>query len=112
MEPIKRKTKGVLAEMIKNTNPESLEKTRKEMMGKLDNKWHYTKDKDYPTMEEQGVNEDPSIQCLVVRKGFGACVLSWNPYYTCWDDEDGDDYECDKDDVVRWRYIDSLLAEK
>ena len=75
MEPIKRKAKGVLAEMIKNMNPESLEKTRKEMMGKLDNKWHYTKDKDYPTTEEQGVNEGSSIQCLVVRGIWCECTI-------------------------------------
>lgn len=29
-------------------------------------------------------------------------ILTWNSYYNVWDQEDGDDYECDPDDVPYW----------
>lgn len=32
-------------------------------------------------------------------------LLCWNEYHNVWDDEDGDDYYCDKDAVSHWMPI-------
>lgn len=29
-------------------------------------------------------------------------ILSFNTHYQCWDDEDGDDYNCDIEKVTHW----------
>lgn len=29
-------------------------------------------------------------------------ILTWNPHYTCWDDEEGDDYYCKPENVYCW----------
>jgi len=74
----------------------------------MDNKWHYTKDWDYPRLF--GRYESmvaPAIPCVVVVNGH-TLIRQWNVDYQCWDDEDGDDFFCKRDVVERWRYVDSL----
>lgn len=41
--------------------------------------------------------------CLIVRKG-GRYVemLCWNQRHQCWDDSEGDDYDCDPLDIGFW----------
>ena len=75
-------------------------------------KWHYTKDNDYPVAFGIYTNQAtyPQIPCLVELKTpcgwYG--VRFWNATQKCWDDEECDDYYCDKDGVVRWMYLDDL----
>ena len=78
----------------------------------MDKKWHYTKDGDYPVIfGEYEKKHYPQIPCLVeLRGGYG--VRYWNPTEECWDDEECDDYECEKDSVERWMYLDPLIDEK
>ena len=75
----------------------------------MDNKWHYTENDDYPVVfgkyEEYAY---PQIPCLVDYFG----VRYWNVKEQCWDDEEADDYFCDKNQITRWRYLDALLDEK
>lgn len=57
----------------------------------------------------------PQIPCLVVghlSTGYGYGVRYWNVTEQCWDDEECDDYECDKDKIEEWAYLDDLLPER
>ena len=72
-------------------------------------KWHYTKQNDYPQPRE-GRGENDEFQCLVYNRGQYQ-MLYWNCYYECWDDEQGDDYECDKDCVEKWEYLEHITNE-
>lgn len=54
----------------------------------------------------------PQIPCLVVghlSTGYGYGVRYWNVTEQCWDDEECDDYECDKNAVEKWCYLDDLI---
>ena len=33
----------------------------------------------------------------------------WNVTVQCWDDEECDDYECDKEAVEEWAYLDDII---
>lgn len=44
--------------------------------------------------EKPGLKSYEQIPCLVKLNGDFA-ILVWNCEHNCWDDEDGDDYECD-----------------
>ncbi len=53
----------------------------------------------------------PQIPCLVkgqLSSGYGYGVRYWNVECQVWDDEECDDYECDKDSVEEWCYLDDL----
>jgi len=77
----------------------------------MDKKWHYTKDGDYPVVFGSYINQSyPQIPCIVLRHGMYG-VRYWNAIEECWDDEECDDYECDKDDVERWMYLDPIIEE-
>ena len=57
----------------------------------------------------------PQIPCLVVghlSTGYGYGVRYWNVTEQCWDDEECDDYECDKDKIEEWAYLDDLIPER
>lgn len=57
----------------------------------------------------------PQIPCLVVghlSTGYGYGVRYWNVTEQYWDDEECDDYECDKDKIEEWAYLDDLLPER
>lgn len=49
------------------------------------------------------------IQCLAIRNS-GIEMLYWNPTHNCWDNADGDDWECDPFDV-QWYMRMDLLPE-
>lgn len=72
-------------------------------------KWHYTKDNDYPQPRE-GKGKEDSFQCFVFRAREYR-ILTWNCYYDCWDDEEGDDYLCDKEAVEKWISLDEITSE-
>ena len=78
----------------------------------LDNKLHYTKDNDYPQIFGRYENQNyPQIPCLIDEPG-GYGVRYWNVTEDCWDDEECNDFYCAKNEVIRWRYLDSLIQEK
>ena len=54
--------------------------------------WHVTKD-EVPENDEP-VAIYPSFQ--------GHQFAVWNQHEQCWDDESGDDYLCNKDEVAKW----------
>lgn len=57
----------------------------------------------------------PSIPCLVLgylSTGYGYGVRYWNVDCEVWDDEQADDFECKKDKIEKWAYLDDLLPER
>ena len=42
--------------------------------------------------------------------GTGYGVRYWNVTEQCWDDEECDDYECSKDAIDEWAYLDDLIS--
>ena len=57
----------------------------------------------------------PSIPCLVLgylSTGYGYGVRYWNVDCEVWDDEEADDFECKKDKIEKWAYLDDLLPER
>lgn len=77
--------------------------------------WHDMK-KEVPQVYGEYENEvAPSIPCLVrgyLSTGYGYGVRYWNVSYEVWDDEQADDYECDKDKIEEWAYLDDLIPER
>lgn len=61
--------------------------------------WTLTTDKPHP--DKPGKANYEQIRCLVVYRGETLLRL-WNCEHLCWDDEEGDDWFCDVDDVTAW----------
>ena len=82
---------------------------------RINSVWHDMK-KEVPQVYGEYENEvAPSIPCLVrgyLSTGYGYGVRYWNVSYEVWDDEECDDYECDKDNIEEWAYLDDLLPER
>jgi hypothetical protein len=79
----------------------------------MDKKWHYTLNGEYPLLFGEYKNKHyPQISCLVQENNGNVGVRYWNDTEKCWDDEECDDYYCDKDRVERWMYLDPLLDER
>ena len=82
---------------------------------RINSVWHDMK-KEVPQVYGEYENEvAPSIPCLVrgyLSTGYGYGVRYWNVSYEVWDDEECDDYECDKDKIEEWAYLDDLLPER
>ena len=75
---------------------------------RINSVWHDMK-KEVPQVYGEYENEvAPSIPCLVR----GYLSRYWNVSYEVWDDEESDDYECDKDKIEEWAYLDDLLPER
>ena len=57
------------------------------------------------------INDDTPVdgeRVLIKKKDMGCWpweVAVWNKHYKCWDDSEGDNYMCDKEDVVYWMRI-------
>ena len=78
----------------------------------MDKKWHYTEKGEYPQIFGDYENENyPQIPCLVQEKNCIYGVRYWNPQCDCWDDEECDDYYCEKDGIMRWMYLDPIMEE-
>lgn len=74
--------------------------------------WHKTKEGDYPKVfGEYCEKQYPQIPCLVEFK-YKYCICYWNVVEDCWDDEEGDDYFCRKEDITRWDYLEDLINLK
>lgn len=82
---------------------------------RINSVWHKTKD-EVPQAHGEYKNEHyPQIPCLVYGKistGTGYGVRYWNVTEQCWDDEECDDYECSKDAIEEWAYLDDLIPNK
>ena len=82
---------------------------------RINSLWHDMK-KEVPQVYGEYENEvAPSIPCLVrgyLSTGYGYGVRYWNVSYEVWDDEECDDYECDKDKIEEWAYLDDLLPDR
>lgn len=74
--------------------------------------WHKMADEE-PQVHGAYENQHyPQIPCLVhgyLATGYGYGVRFWNITEKCWDDEECDDYECDKNAIEEWAYLDDLL---
>lgn len=79
---------------------------------RINSVWHKTKD-EVPQAHGEYKNEHyPQIPCLVYGKlstGTGYGVRYWNVTEQCWYDEECDDYECSKDAIEEWAYLDDLI---
>ena len=64
---------------------------RKERKMKVDYQWHNAP-KELPDCE---------ATCVTFFHGFYR-INVWNPYYQCWDDSEGDDFEISGDAELRW----------
>ncbi|MDV4026351.1 hypothetical protein CMT52_18645 [Elizabethkingia anophelis] len=74
--------------------------------------WHLTNNK-LPIYTDEG-----QVSCLCIRRhqykrepeaepkiAYEVETLVFNAYHKCWDDESGDDYECDLENVVAWALL-------
>ena len=50
---------------------------------------------------------EQNTRCLVLHRGW-LRILTWDAYYKCWDDEEEDDYFCDKENVEKWITLDEI----
>lgn len=77
--------------------------------------FHKMKD-EVPLPNEKYSNDAyPQIPCLVkgqLSTGYGYGVRYWNVTEQCWDDEECDDYECDRGAVEEWVYMEDLIPNK
>lgn len=75
--------------------------------------FHKTKDEVPQPIGDYANEVYPQIPCLVkgqLSTGYGYGVRYWNVTEQCWDDEECDDYECDKDAVEEWAYLDDITG--
>jgi Protein of unknown function (DUF551) len=61
--------------------------------------WISTKDR---LPEKPGKLSYEHVWCLVYYKG-DVRILAWNCEHLCWDQEDGDDYQCDPTAPTHWQ---------
>lgn len=76
--------------------------------------FHKTKDEVPQPIGNYANEAYPQIPCLVkghLSTGYGYGVRYWNVVYQVWDDEECDDYECDKESVEEWAYLDDIIGK-
>lgn len=81
---------------------------------RINSVWHDMKSEEPQVYGEYENRIYPQIPCLVYGKlstGIGYGVLYWNVTEKCWDDEECDDYECSKDAIEQWVYLDDLMPD-
>lgn len=74
--------------------------------------WHDMKQEEPQAYGEYEDKIYPQIPCLVrgqLSTGYGYGVRYWNATEKVWDDEECDDFECKKDDIEEWTYLDDLI---
>lgn len=75
--------------------------------------FHKTKDEVPQPIGDYANEAYPQIPCLVkgqLSTGYGYGVRYWNVKCQVWDDEECDDYECGKDAVEEWAYLDDIIG--
>lgn len=81
---------------------------------RISSAWHKTENEVPQVYGEYKNKHYPQIPCIVYGKlstGIGYGVRYWNVTEQCWDDEECDDYECSKEAVEKWAYLDNLLPD-
>ena len=79
-------------------------------MSKPEATWYFTEDQLPET------NGRKSVKCICEKRyerqgndklivSYHTEVLCYDPRHKCWDDADGDDYNCDLNQVRRWTYL-------
>lgn len=57
-------------------------------------------------MWKKTIEELPSVNKPYLCYYEGEYIIRiWNPYDNCWDDEEGDDYYCDPEQIEAWTEI-------
>lgn len=75
--------------------------------------FHKTKDEVPQPIGDYANEIYPQIPCLVkghLATGYGYGVRYWNVKCQVWDDEECDDYECDKEAVEEWAYLEDIIG--
>ncbi len=75
--------------------------------------FHKTKDEVPQPIGDYANEVYPQVPCLVkghLSTGYGYGVRYWNVKCQVWDDEECDDYECDKEAVEEWAYLDDIIG--
>lgn len=78
----------------------------------INSMWHDMKSEEPQVYGEYENEVYPQIPCLVrgqLSTGYGYGVRYWNTTEKVWDDEECDDFECKKDDIEKWAYLDDLI---
>lgn len=79
---------------------------------RINSVWHDMKSEEPQVYGEYENEVYPQIPCLVrgqLSTGYGYGVRYWNTTEKVWDDEECDDFECKKDDIEEWAYLDDLI---
>lgn len=79
---------------------------------RINSVWHDMKSEEPQVYGEYENEVYPQIPCLVrgqLSTGYGYGVRYWNTTEKVWDDEECDDFECKKDDIEKWAYLDDLI---
>lgn len=74
--------------------------------------FHKTKDEVPQPIGDYANEIYPQIPCLVkghLATGYGYGVRYWNVKCQVWDDGECDDFECKKDAVEEWAYLDDII---
>lgn len=82
---------------------------------RIKNVWHDMKSEEPQVYGEYENEVYPQIPCLVrgqLSTGYGYGVRYWNTTEKVWDNEECDDFECKKDDIEEWAYLDDLIPNK
>lgn len=109
----KRKIEGIEGNFHNDISLDSVERAFREGASwRINSVWHKMSVEEPKPYSDYENDIYPQIPCLVYGKlstGTGYGVRYWNAIEKCWDDEECDDYKCDKDAVEEWAYLDDLL---
>lgn len=99
-----------------NFKPDDAEAAKRGFMAgalwRINSMWH-DKNEEPKAIGMYAEQHYPQIPCLVygISEGCGYGIRFWNVTEKCWDDEECDDYYCDKEEIEKWAYLDDLLPE-
>lgn len=82
---------------------------------RINSVWHDMKAEEPQAFGEYADKVYPQVPCLVnglLSTGYGYGVRYWNVTEKCWDDEECDDFECAKEAIEKWAYLDDLLPQE
>lgn len=82
---------------------------------RINSVWHDMKAEEPQAFGEYADKVYPQVPCLVnglLSTGYGYGVRYWNVTEKCWGDEECDDFECAKEAIEKWAYLDDLLPQE
>lgn len=72
--------------------------------------WYNTKKGEYPVATGKYEKDSyPQIPCLIKNGHYLVGIRYFNITEDCWDDDQCDDYDADKDKYEQWCYIDDIM---